>query len=81
MGFASLYPSYGGYGLQQLRLLGGDRISNRHSTISHHLGIDAAFVVAEALHQGVRDGEVARAGVGIDIDGGAAGDAPALSVR
>jgi hypothetical protein len=39
-----------------------------------HLGIDAALIVAEAAHKGCGDIEVARGGVGIYIDGGAAGD-------
>ena len=40
-----------------------------------HLGIDAAIGVAEALHQRARNGQVADAGVGIDVGRRAALDA------
>ena len=61
------------HGLQQW-LLQRDRIADRNRAARDHLGIDAAFVVAEPPHQRLRDSEVARGGVGIDVDGRAAGD-------
>src|ERR1700694_5750486 len=50
------------------------RFANLDSAASDHLGIDAAFVVAEPAHQCSGDIEVARGGVGVDVDGDAAGD-------
>ena len=40
-----------------------------------HLGINPAIAVAESAHQRFRDVEVADAGQGIDVGGGAADDA------
>src|SRR6185437_15278657 len=51
------------------------RVANRDLAALDHLGIDAAFVVAEAAHQRVRDFHVAYREIGIDVHGGAAGDA------
>ena len=51
-----------------------DRIADADGARFSRLGIDAAFIVAEAAHDGCGGVEVARGGVGIDIDGGAAGD-------
>ena len=42
---------------------GYDRIADADGAAGDHLGIDAAFVVAEAAHQRLRDVEVARGGV------------------
>src|SRR3954464_779920 len=61
-------PSPAKAGLQQLRLVGRDGIADGDAAGGDHLGVNAAFVVAEPPHQGSRNGEVARAGVGIDID-------------
>src|SRR5439155_20285303 len=44
------------------------------SAAGGHLGIDTAFVVAEAAHHRGRDVEVARCGFRVDVDGGAAAD-------
>ena len=59
---------------QKLRLFRRNRVAHRNAASGNHFGIDPALVMAEPVHQCLRDGEVARAGVGIDIDGGAAGD-------
>src|SRR5438552_12679285 len=60
--------------LQQFRLLRHDGIADGDVATGDYLGINSALVVAKSLHQGLRDGEVARATVRIDVDGGAAGD-------
>src|SRR4051794_25059713 len=73
MGFAALNPSYNYdasiFGDEADCIAGGDRPS------IHHLAIDAAIAVAEALHERVGDREIADAGVGIDVGRGAAHDA------
>ena len=53
---------------------GDDIIAHGDRSGVHHLAIDAAIGVTEALHQRVRDREVADAGVGIDVGRGAAHD-------
>jgi len=59
---------------QQFRLLHRDRISDGDLAATHHLSIDAAVGMAQTALQRLRDGEVACGGLGVDIDGGAAGD-------
>jgi hypothetical protein len=54
--------------------VGSDLIAFGNAAAGDHLGIDAAIGMAEALHQRMRDIEVARGGVGIDVDGGATFD-------
>src|SRR5260370_18247257 len=58
----------------QLRLFRCNRIANADGAAGGHLGIDPAFGVTEAAHQRVRDVEVARRGLRIDVGGGAAHD-------
>src|SRR5258705_13128245 len=59
----------------QLRLLRRNRIASTNGAAGDHLGIDAAIGVAEPALQRLRDGKIARGGIRIDIDGGAADDA------
>src|SRR5207244_11493461 len=60
--------------LQKLRCFRRDHIADADSAAGGHLGIDTAFVVAEATHHRGRDVEVARCGFRVDVDGGAAAD-------
>src|SRR5262249_23629671 len=61
--------------LQQFQLLRRDRIAGTHAAALDHLGIDPAVGMAEPALQRLRDGEVARGRIRIDIDGSAADDA------
>src|SRR5947209_9513080 len=61
--------------LQERGLFVCHRIARCHLTAPDHLGIDAALAMTEAALQRGRDIEVARGGVGVDVDGGAAADA------
>src|SRR6516164_11457056 len=60
--------------LHHQRRFQGDAVADGNVAGRDHLGIDAAFVMTEAAHQRLRDLEIARSAVGIDVDGGATGD-------
>ena len=52
-----------------------DAVAGRDAPGRDHLGIDAAIGVIEALHERMRDRQVADAGAGLDLGRGAAADA------
>src|ERR1700689_2579028 len=58
----------------QLRLFRDDRIADANGAAGDHLGIDTAVGVPEAAHQCLRNVEIARRGLWIDVDRRAADD-------
>src|SRR5262249_18547848 len=73
MSFAAIAPRDDDASRER-RVFHRNLVAHCNLAAGNHLGIDAAFVVAELAHQRLRNLEVARGSVRIDIGGGATGN-------